>query len=325
MALTFTEINSVTNDYFSMDNKKATDIYFYTSFFMEYFMKQKKGYWDRFPGGPRIRVPLVYDVGEGGFYTRSGTLSSDDKVMVNSAFFYPKHMYGNATMLYVDEQENMGPQAEVKLVVEKIEGAQKKCSKDISSNVYNAAVDTATSITGLSAMTGETATTAYGGIQEADLVSADGTKPWEGKTTTTTEGISLAVIRTLASLCKLYDGPFGKPDIGLTTETLFNILKAVLQTQQRFEQDTDTAKAGFTHLVFEQQMIAVDDFCPSGEFYALNSKHVGFAIHNDGYFARTPWYSLLPAGINGRSMKIFWDGNLVCTNRKAHARHTNLS
>lgn len=228
-------------------------------------------------------------------------------------------------MYYTDEQENAGPQAEVELALEKIEGAQQKPAKDISSNIYNSAADTATNISGLLALCNETAGTAYGGIEEEDLIASDGTMPWEGKCTSTTEGISLAVIRTLNTYAKIRDGKNGKPDVGLTTEALFNIIKGILQTQQRFTEDIDTAKAGFQNIVFEGQIIAADDYCPSGYFFSLNSKYVGWAIHNDGYFSRTPWYSLLPAGINGRSMKIFWDGNLVCTNRQAHAAHSNLS
>jgi hypothetical protein len=143
--------------------------------------------------------------------------------------------------------------------------------------------------------------------------------------TTTTEGISLAVIRTLASSAKIYDGPQGKPDVGTTTETLFNIVAGILQVQQRFVQDTDTAKAGFMHLIFENKILAADDFCPSGYLFLFNSKHLGFAIHKQGYFARTPWMELLPTGTPAKTMKIFWDGNIVCNNRKAHACHTSLS
>lgn len=94
MALNYDELTSVTNDYFAADNGRAIDIYFNSSFFMDYFMKQKKGYWKRYPGGTYIRVPLKYDIGEGGFYSRTGTLVSDDKKMVNSARFLPKHAYG---------------------------------------------------------------------------------------------------------------------------------------------------------------------------------------------------------------------------------------
>ena len=83
--------------------------------------------------------------------------------------------------------------------------------------------------------------------------------------------------------------------------------------------DEETAKAGFTHLVYEGMILAADDFCPAGHAFALNTKYLGFAIHQNGFFARQPWVDL--AGPAGRSMKILWHGNLICSNRKAHACH----
>ncbi len=95
MALTFTELESITNDYFMADGKKAVDIYFKTSFFVDYFMNKKKGLWERPPGGQKIRIPLSYDEAEGGFYTRTSTLSSDDRETINAAYFQWKHAYGS--------------------------------------------------------------------------------------------------------------------------------------------------------------------------------------------------------------------------------------
>ena len=312
MALTFTELQSITNDYFAANGKKAIDIYFNDSFLMDMLMKKRKGLWERPNGGRNIRVPLMYDGAEGDFYTRGEALSSDDRENVNAAFFGLKHVYGNATLYRTDELENAGEYAEVQLATAKLEGAQKTASKKIATSLYTAATDSATTV-------------AYGNIAEADLVAADGSYPWKGNITTTSEAISLAVIRTLRSLAKVSDGPGGKPDIGVTTETLFNVISGLLQTQQRFTQDTDTLKAGFQNLVFEGMIIAADDYATSGYLFALNSKHIGFGIHSAGYFARTPWADLLSAGQAARSMKIFWDGNLICNNRKAHIAHSNLS
>ena len=61
MTLTFQELESITNDYFMMENGQAVDIYFDTSFLLTYLMKQQKGIWERPPGGEKIRVPLEYD------------------------------------------------------------------------------------------------------------------------------------------------------------------------------------------------------------------------------------------------------------------------
>ena len=325
MALTFSELEAITLDYFKADNKRAIDVYFNTSFLLKYLMDQKKGLWERPDGGARVRVPLEYDGQEGGFYNRAGSLSSDDKTSLNSAYYYLKHAYGNATVYRTDELSCTGPYEEVQLAVSKLDGAQKTATRFIAQNIYSTAADTADELTGIGAMTQAAVTIAYGGIIPNDLVSSDGSRPWDAQVTTTTEGISLAVIRTLASLAKVTDGAEGKPNVGVCPETLFNIIAGILQVQQRFQQQNESVDAGFTNLVFENKVIAADDFCQSGTLYLLNTKYVGFAIHKQGFFARTPWADLLVAGLAAKSMKIFWDGNLICSRRRAHAAHTNLS
>jgi hypothetical protein len=323
MALTFTELNSITNDYFAADNKKALDIFFNDSFLMDRFMKNKKGLWERPSGGDYIRIPLSYDGQEADFYTRGQALSSDDRESINSARFSWKNAYGNATIYRPDELKNAGEYAEVQLVATKVEQAQMSIRKKLAQSIYLANSDGAAAITGLLSCCFGTSSAAYGNIAEDDLVAADLTKPWAAKNTTTTEGISLAVIRTLKSSAKISDGPGGKPDTGVTTEALFNIISGILQTQQRFTEDKDTAKAGFTNLVFEGMTIAADDYNPAGYLILLNSKHYGWAIHSNGYFARDPWGKL--PDVAGKSMKIYWDGNQIVNNRKAHAGHSNLS
>jgi hypothetical protein len=87
MALTFEELESVTNDYFALEDGKAVDIYFDTSFLLNHLLKQHKGIWMRPEGGEKIRVPLEYDGQEAGFYSRGDVLSSDDRESVNAAYF----------------------------------------------------------------------------------------------------------------------------------------------------------------------------------------------------------------------------------------------
>ncbi len=332
MSLTFNELQAVTNDYFLLDGKKAVDIYFNSSYLMWKFMDKKAGIFERPSGGQRYRIPLEYDGQEGAFYSRGETLTSDSREILNAAYFWPKHSYGNATIYRSDEQECSGEYAEVQLVQAHIASAQKTSRTIIAQTIYGDNTDKAQEITGLTKACFGALTLAYGGLIPNDLVSTDGTKPWAcsgaaGVGTVTTEAIGLSVIRTLRSSAKISDGAGGKPDVAVTTETLFNIISGILQVQQRFTEDKDTVKAGFTTLVFEGMTIAADDYCPSGYLFALNSKHYGWAIHKDGFFQRTPWGDLTnaPSGVAGKTMKIFWDGNQVVNNRKAHAGHSNLS
>jgi hypothetical protein len=319
------ELNATTKDYFLADNRKAIDIYFNDSFFMDYSMNKKKAILKRFSGGNKIKVHLNYDGQEGGFYSKNSTLSSDDKEAIAAAYFQVKHAYGNATIHRNDELANAGEYAEIELAVNKIEGAQKTCRKKIAQQIYANVADGAEEITGLGSMCFGSASIPYGEIAENDLVSADGTKPWKAVNTTGAASISEAAIRTLRSTAKISDGPGGKPSIGMTTEVLFNVVAGILSNKQRFTQDSDTAKAGFTNLLVDGLILAADDYCPAGYLFLLNPQYMGWAIHTQGFFARDPWANLIVTGLPAKSMKIFWDGNLVCTNRKAHAGQSGLS
>jgi hypothetical protein len=324
MALPFSELEAITNDYFAADQGKAIDIYFKTSFLLNYLMKQQKGLWERPIGGRRIRVPLEYDEQVGGFYSKGETLSSDDRESLMAAYFEWKHCYSNATIYRIDELKNEGEFAEVQLVAQRVAGAQKTITKILADSIYDAPSGSSNRLTGMLALCNETSSLAYGAIAEDDLVSSSGDKMWEGKVTTTTEKIGLHVIRVLATSAKIRDGMGGRPDLVVMTQALWDIVADILQAQQRFKNSDNTANAGFTGLHLEGKDIFPDDFCPSGYMFALNSNHLGFAVHKRGYFVRAKW-KVIPDSAEDRSMKIYWDGNAICNNRKGHAAHSNLS
>jgi hypothetical protein len=323
MALTYNELESVTNDYFKVDGGKAVDIYFKSSFLMDRWMNKKMGLFERPTGGLKIRVPLEYDMQEGGFFLRGEPLSSNDKETVNAAFFKWKAAYGNATILWQDELENAGEYAQVQMITQKLAGAQKTIRKKLAETIYASGGDDSKILTGLLSLNSSSGTTAYGGIQSDDLVASDGTKPWAGNISSSATNIDLATLRTLRSGAKINDGNDGKPNIGVTTEALFNIVSGILQVQQRFIKDDFTSKAGFTNLVFEEMVLAADDYCPSGHMFLLNENHVGVAIHSQGFFVREKWMKI--PDIAGKTMKIFFYGNIICNHRKAHNCHSSLS
>jgi len=322
--LTFDQLESVTNDYFILDGGKATDIYFDTSYLLNLLLKQQKGIWKRPAGGIRVRVPLKYDGSEAGFYGRGDTLSSDKRDNVNAAYFQLAHAYGNATILRLDTLENSGPEAVVDLALDEVETAQSSLTKVLAQSIYDAPGGAADRLTGMLAMCNETSSLAYGNIAEDDLVAEDGTKPWEGKVDATVEGITTTILRDMATTAKIRDGRFGKPDIGVMPEALFNIIIDTLTVQQRYVNSAETAKAGFIGVEFEGKTLTPDDYCPSGYCFLLNTKNVGFAVHKKGFFTRGPW-RVVEDSPEDKTMKIYFDGNLVCSNRKAHIAHSNLS
>lgn len=323
MALTLSEIEAVTNDYFAAADGKAVDIYFASSFLLDFLMNRRLGLFERPAGGEKIRIPLNYSDAEGGFFTRADPLSSDDRASVSAAFFEWKHAYGNATVYLTDEIAAGGDYAAVQFVTQKIETAQKTCANWLAATLYGAGGDESPTLTGLRALTGGDPDVPYGGIAENQLVAADGSRPWRAVTLDEAAPMGLDVLQDMRSAAKISDGRDGKPNVAVTTEGLYNKISRILQVQQRFVSDDEAARAGFTHLVFEGMILAADDFCPAGHAFAVNTNHLGFAIHQNGFFARRPWTEL--DGPAGKTMKILWHGNLVCSNRKAHAAHANLS
>ena len=324
MSLTFEELESVTDDYFAMQGGKATDIYFNTSFLLNYLMKQQKGLWERPPGGEKIRVPLEYDGQEAEFYQRGDTVSSDDRESINAAYYEWKHSYGNATVYRIDGLKQSGDYAHVQLVQQRVGGAQKSLTKLLAGSIYDNATAASSRLTGLLACCNETSTLAFGGIAEDDLVSADGTKPWEGKLVSTSTTLLLNVLRTLRTSAKTRDGMNGKPNLLVTTETNFNTIADILQAQQRYVDGKMTVKAGFTGLHFEGADIFPDDYCPASHLFGVNTAHYGFAIHQRGYFVRSRW-KVIPDSPEDKSMKIYWDGNTICNNRKALIGYSSIS
>jgi hypothetical protein len=312
MSLSLGEIESITNDYFAAAGGRAVDIYFRNSFLLDLLMNRQAGLFERPAGGETIRVPLDDPMAPKGL----------------AASFNWKHAYGNATV-YESDHKDSGDYAQVQYVTQKIETAQRTCAGWLAATLYSAAGDEAPTLTGLRALTSPDPDKPYGGIAENDLIAADGSKPWKGITLDDHEAISLHVLNETrdAATFKLTDHA-GKtravrPNVAVTTSTLYQKVAAILMAQGRFVTDDNVAQAGFAHLVYEGMILAPDDYCPAGNLFAVNTNYLGFAINQNGFFARQPWVEL--GGPAGRAMKILWHGNLICSNRRAHACHSNLS
>ncbi|MBC8318447.1 MAG: phage major capsid protein, partial [Desulfobulbaceae bacterium] len=278
------QLEAVTNDWFLIENGKAEDNYFETSFLLDYLLKQKKGIWKRPSGGVQISVPIRYDGNSSGFYTRGGTLDSTKKEAITQVNFAWKHAYGNGTILRVDELKNSGPEGLINLVSEELEGAQESLRDILATSIYNGLEGDSENLTGLNSVCDTTATTNYGGYASNDIVSADGTKVWTGKGSSTTTVLSLGALRDIKTAAAYGKGKMARPDLMATDEANYDILLNILQVQQRFTEGVKTAKAGFSGVHFEGTDVFPDRYCASSNLYALNTKHVGFAVHKNGFF-----------------------------------------
>ena len=324
MADILEQLDAVTNDYFMIDNGRAEDNYFETSFLLDYFLKQAKGIMKRPNGGKRVRIPIRYDGNVAGFFTRGGVLDSTKQEAITEVHLPWRYIYSNGTIYWVDTMENSGPEAMIDLAMEEIEGAQESLRDVMGTSIYTGLEGDEDNLTGINAICNTTLSTAYAGYAADDIVSNDGTKVWTGKGDSSNTNLTLAALRDIKTAAAYGKGKQSRPDLMATDEANYDTLLNILQVQQRFTEGIKTAKAGFSGVHFEGTDVFPDRYCPASNLYAINTKHFGFAVHKKGKMVRKPW-EYIAGSARDKTMKILFAGNVVCNNRRALYRHSDIS
>lgn len=315
MALTFTELQAVTDVYYA--SKEAEDIYFKSNILLYKLMGGDKGR-SIVSGGKSIDVPLEYDELPSQSFNAATTFNTTKKDIANKAQF-PWAAY-QSTIVYDldDNRENSGEAAIVDIVQTKLRNAQKTIRKSMATALYGTAAVQGKDMLGLGDMFEGTTTTPYAGIQEADMAN------WAAKSDATVEAISFAVLQSIRRLASIDDGSEGKPNLYITTEVLKDAFEASLHTQSRYS-NASLVKAGFDNILFGGMPVVTDNKVGAGTLYALNMNFLDIKTHKDYNFPKPTWREA--AANDPETMIAYekWSGNLICSNRQAHAVHTGLT
>ena len=103
-----------------------------------------------------------------------------------------------------------------------------------------------------------------------------------------------------------------QPDMIITTQVIYDAYESSLQANKRFEGDAELADAGFQTLRFKGATMVVDSHVPDGMMLFLNTNYLDFKIHSKRNFSFENF--MKPINQDARTAKIFWMGQLVCTN-----------
>ena len=312
MALSLTELQSITDFYVE---KTPNDIYFKSNILLYKLLGGEKGT-HTIPGGKKIQVVLEYAGGNSNAYGASTKLPLNKTEIYNAAFFRWAAYYAGVTIDLDDQRQNSGDLAIVNLVEGKLKNAQKSIRSTMGTDIYAAAADT-NHFSGLGDLFLTTTSTAYGEIAEDDMAD------WKAVKNTTVEAISFKVMQALRRSCSIDDNNEGKPNLYITTELLKDGFERTLQTQARYS-DVRLVNAGFDNILFGGAPVVTDNKQTAGYMDALNLNFLDILTHSDYNFTKPVWAS----PIDQPDIKVAfirWSGNLVCRNRKAHARHTALT
>lgn len=128
----------------------------------------------------------------------------------------------------------------------------------------------------------------------------------------TTNGVSKIAARMTRMYGALTIGA-DQPDLIVCSQVLYDAYETGLQANKRFVgTDAMLVDAGFSTLKFKGADVVADSHCPPGVMLFLNTKYLDFKVHSKRNFSFQDFQK--PINQDARTAKIFWMGQLVCTN-----------
>jgi hypothetical protein len=273
MALTYDDLTSKTNKF--IVPRMVDEVYKSSPLFTRLRSKNM----ERFEGGTSIRHPIMYAKLKGGPFTRGASFDTSYVQTDTALEVNVKYYYVNCTLFGVDNVLNRGPEAAMSLVESKMVNAAGRMADLLGTDIFLDGQGTNSSSIALdgmdSAIDDGSNYQSYGGITRTDISA------------TASTGINAYVVNTqgtltLSAVQTAYGQAwFGREhvDLLISPQPVWDIMWNKIQPQQRFrEESSDVAKIGFQSMRFNGASLTVDQLCPAGFLWGLNTKFIQFWI-----------------------------------------------
>lgn len=306
MAFTYDQVSAITSKYFMPTLAENT-------FDSNPLLKRaKQKFYKKIDGGERIIMPLGYaTTTASGWYDGSDVLSTTDNQQITGAELTWKQLYANVTISRREELQNSGKSQIISLVKSKMQMAEKTMADTMGTALFNTGA-TADALIGLRAWVSATGTF-VGGISQVT------NSWWQAQIDSTTTTLSMAALQSLYNSASIDNDA---PTVAMTTRTILNLYYALLQPQQRFV-DTETAKGGFSSLMFNGIPVIADSHAPTSHLFMLNEKYLHLFAHKDEDMRFAKFES--PVNQNIRVGKIYWAGAFGSNNNRLHGALTAIT
>lgn len=298
--LTWDQVSAITEKKFV---KKMADNIFDSNPLVQ---RLKKKSYEKLDGGTSIMQPLNYaQTTASGWYVGSDVLSTADNENITSAEYAWKQLYANITISRKDELMNSGEAAKLNLVKSKTQIAEKTMMDALGTGVYNSG-STSNAFIGLGAIIGSSNT--IGGISQST------NSWWAAQVDSSTTTFAISALQTIFTACTVDSD---SPTVVMATRANYNRYYGALQPQQRF-MDSETAKGGFTSLMFNGVPYIADSHCPTSNIMVLNEKYLHLYVHKDEEMRFSPFQK--PINQNIRVAQVFFMGALGSSNNRLHGK-----
>lgn len=317
MALDYTQIQALTKKHFLTD---IADAIFNSTPTLKYM--QGNGM-IKIRGGDRIQFPIEYARNAaGGAYARAEILSTADTEVFTSGVLDWKTHYQNVTIFGIDRLKNSGNAAIVDFVKAKVDNAKSTMAYNLTNGIYSDGTTDTDDINGLKQVAA--IDRSYAGMDSTTYAWWDGNQDTVDHTdgdlmsTAGLERIDM-VIRWMYDLCSFNQST---PDAALTTSTVLG-LYAYRGTYLQRMVDIKTLDLGLgNHLAFNGKPIIADRLCTTDYLYWVTNKYLSLVTHPDRNMSVEDWVT--PTNQDAKMCKIYWAGNLICTNPRTIGKCTSM-
>jgi hypothetical protein len=225
-------------------------------------------------GGTEIRQPFIFDETPSGWYSGEDSLNVSAKQTQTAMRFDWKFAYASVNLPMSELLLNAGASAITSLVTSKMQTAEITLRQRIATSLFSDGnAHNGKELIGLRKAVDDTGS--YGGI---DRASAEGAV-LKSYVDSTGGNISLDLMQKAFGKATIEPE---RPDLIITTQRQYDKVWALVQSQQRFTPNQVgglLGAAGFSAIDFNGAQVVVDQKCPPGEMYFLNTKYMKFVFH----------------------------------------------
>lgn len=307
------DIQAVTTNYIS---EKFEDNYYKVSpTFVKVWKSNDMGV--PYPGGTQIQAPFQYAPLKAGPFAPGGVFDISYVQTQTAMTFNLKFSYANVTVRRTDLAINRGWPAVMNFLEPKVVNAEQALAQTLVTQFFEDGQGTVSPLIALDGILAGyddgTNYPTYGGITRSSVGTgaSNGINGYYFSNSGVTWPFSLQQLQTAFGQATF--GP-NQPNFIATTQSIYNSFWAkMLPMQRTTEIDPDLQGAGFRAFRFNGMSVVVDQYCPSGYIFGMNTDHIDAYVSEDPAFnfGFTGWKEL-PNSLDMAAQTVF-GGNIVVT------------
>lgn len=280
MPLPYNDISAITHAYIVDD---IVDSYYKVS---PVFALIFKGETTRtFPGGTQIQQPIQYAPLKAGPFAPGGTFDISYVQTDTAMVFNPKFYYANVTIQGTQLVANRGPEAVMSFVEEKMVNGSQALAQALATDIYGDGQGVVTSQIALDGLLAGyddgTNYPSYGQLSRAAIGSGANTGI-NGYYQNIGGPLSISALQKAQG-----QATFGNrcPNLLATTQAIWNsIYNKLVPAQRVMDTESDLFSIGFRAIRFNNERLVVDQYCPNGYVFGMNTNFMQVYISDQELF-----------------------------------------